>query len=63
MLVGNTARRGPRYNQRMERTRVAPVQGPKCARKSLAHFGPGKHRQRAVHLGRYADVRQRFGND
>jgi hypothetical protein len=44
---------GGRANQWMERTRVAPVKGSKCARKSLAHFELFQHRPRAVHLGRY----------
>ena len=41
------------HNLSMKRTRVAPVQGPQCARASLAHCGPGKQRPRAVYLGRY----------
>jgi hypothetical protein len=45
--------RRQKYNQAIERTRVALVSGPKCARTSLAHFGPGQHRPRAAHLGRY----------
>jgi hypothetical protein len=41
-----------RPNQWMNQTRVVPVIGPKCARISLAHFGPGKQLQRADYLGR-----------
>ena len=45
---------GCRPNQRMERTRVAPVKDSNCARKSLAQFELWRRRPRAVHLGRYA---------
>jgi hypothetical protein len=43
---------GSRHNQCMKRTREAPVNGPKCARTSLAHFGPGGKPLRAVYVGR-----------
>jgi hypothetical protein len=40
------------HNQYMKRTREPPVNGPKCARKSLAHFDPSKGPLRAVYVGR-----------
>ena len=44
---------GDRPNQRMNQTRVAPVKGSNCARKSLAQFELCEHWLRADYLGRY----------
>ena len=51
MLVGNTVLRGNRYNQWMNRTRVAPVFVHKVQEES-ALYVLGKRRQRADYLGR-----------
>ena len=40
------------HNFKMKWTRYTPVNSPKCARTSLAHFGLGQQRLRATYLKR-----------